>query len=307
MTEALAVRVEGGLLRVEEAGRLLAECKTIDEARDIHDKAQAITVYLRQQNASREAQNDAAEIKVRAERRLGELLEPSREKRGGAKSTRTTLPDGITRDQSARWQDVARIPEEKFEGFIQQQREKPDGEVTTAGVLRATAVSSAPEYDGDEWYTPPEIIEATRVALGDIDLDPASNAHAQRTIRAAKFYSKQDDGLSQEWNGRVFCNPPYSYPLIERFTNKLLDEWKADRVKTAVYLVNNCTDAAWFHLLLRLAPVCFTAGRISFMDTRGVKFATRQGQAIFYLGDDAVKFREAFDALGTVVAARPSA
>lgn len=65
----LAKRSDGGLLKVEQARQLLAECRRVDDAKLIRDKAQAIAAYLRQQNASAEAQNDAAEIKLRAERR----------------------------------------------------------------------------------------------------------------------------------------------------------------------------------------------------------------------------------------------
>jgi hypothetical protein len=110
------------MLPIEQARQILAECMRVDEAKDIRDKAEAMRAYLRQQRASGEAQNDAAEIKLRAERRLGELLEPETEKRGGPKSRGVTLPSGINRSQSAKWQDVARVPEEKFEGFIRETR-----------------------------------------------------------------------------------------------------------------------------------------------------------------------------------------
>ena len=56
----------------------------------------------------------------------------------------------------------------------------------------------------DEWLTPPEIIDA----LGNFDLDPcAPVCRPWRT--AAKHYTVVDDGLAQEWTGRVWCNPPY--------------------------------------------------------------------------------------------------
>lgn len=157
MTESSAKQlrrheVGPGLLKVEEARRLLAECTRVDEAKDIRDKAAAIRVYLRQQGASREAQNDAAEIKLRAERCLGELL--AEHKDGGERANQgthrkklqpatscapppPTLRDlGIERYSAKRWQDVARVPEAKFEAFIQGQRDRPDGEITTAGLRR---------------------------------------------------------------------------------------------------------------------------------------------------------------------------
>jgi hypothetical protein len=60
-----------------------------------------------------------------------------------------------------------------------------------------------------EWYTPAPYIEAAREVLGAIDLDPASSAQANATVRATAFFSKDDDGLARDWSGRAFLNPPY--------------------------------------------------------------------------------------------------
>ena len=59
-----------------------------------------------------------------------------------------------------------------------------------------------------EHYTPSVYVEAARSVLGAIDLDPASCAAANRTVQAARYYDKVDDGLAQPWHGRVFVNPP---------------------------------------------------------------------------------------------------
>ena len=56
----------------------------------------------------------------------------------------------------------------------------------------------------DEWLTPPEIIKA----LGDFDLDPCSPIN--RPWNTAKnHFNINDNGLMQNWFGRVWCNPPY--------------------------------------------------------------------------------------------------
>ncbi len=52
----------------------------------------------------------------------------------------------------------------------------------------------------NEWYTPSYIIEAARQVLGSIDLDPASCALANQTVKAAKYFTVDDDGLAQSWN-----------------------------------------------------------------------------------------------------------
>ena len=65
-----------------------------------------------------------------------------------------------------------------------------------------------------EWYTPKPYIAAAKKAMGDIDLDPATSKRAQRTVKAAKYYTAKQDGLLQPWSGNVFLNPPYKMPLI---------------------------------------------------------------------------------------------
>lgn len=70
----------------------------------------------------------------------------------------------------------------------------------------------------DEWYTPREIIEA----LGEFDLDPC--APIKPLWHTAKImYNKADDGLTKDWVGRVWLNPPYPRPLIEQFVKRLAE------------------------------------------------------------------------------------
>ncbi len=66
---------------------------------------------------------------------------------------------------------------------------------------------SKPQYT-PEYYTPAEFAEAARYVLGGIDLDPASNARANKTVRAETYYTKRHNGLIKPWHGRVYCNAP---------------------------------------------------------------------------------------------------
>lgn len=60
-----------------------------------------------------------------------------------------------------------------------------------------------------EHYTPPAIVDAARRVLGgDIDLDPASSKIANRIVRARKIFTKEQNGFTRQWEGRVFLNPP---------------------------------------------------------------------------------------------------
>ena len=72
------------------------------------------------------------------------------------------------------------------------------------------------ENSTDEWYTPKELI----TSLGKFDLDPCAPINPLWET-ASVMFNKNDDGLTKEWRGRVWLNPPYSRPLIEQFVEKM--------------------------------------------------------------------------------------
>ena len=137
--------------------------------------------------------------------------------------------------------------------------------------------------------------------MGGIDLDPASSKVAQKTVKAGQFYSIENDGLSEEWAGNVWLNPPYSKDLCSKFIEKLIGEIEADRVKQAVLLVNNATETAWFQMSLQQASaVCFPCGRIRFCDSRGKPAKSPlQGQMFLYFGDRTDQFQQVFSEVGS--------
>ncbi len=90
---------------------------------------QAVRIYIRQRDGSLEAQNHAAEIKLRAERKLGELLAQTVNHFGGGNGsnqyeqrshdeTVARLPEGVSKTQSHRWQKIAGLDEATFERHI---------------------------------------------------------------------------------------------------------------------------------------------------------------------------------------------
>jgi hypothetical protein len=72
------------------------------------------------------------------------------------------------------------------------------------------------------------------------------------------------------------------------------------KVTTAVLLVNNATDTAWFHRVAgKASAVCFVKGRISFHDSNGEpKNKPLQGQMAMYFGGDRQAFAREFSSLG---------
>jgi ParB family chromosome partitioning protein len=151
----------------------------------------------------------------------------------------------------------------------------------------------------NEWYTPPEYLDAARELLGGIDLDPASSDAAQENVRAAEYYTADDDGLQHDWRGRVWLNPPYAAEPVSQFVHKLLDHYATGEVTAAILLVNNATETKWFQRAMReCAVICFPDGRIHFLDKDGTEGQPLQGQALLYFGDDGKQFIETHKRFG---------
>jgi len=157
--------------------------------------------------------------------------------------------------------------------------------------------------DGEnEWYTPPDYIEAARDFMGGIDLDPATSEIANRTVRAAQIFTAEDNGLLQPWHGRVWMNPPYASELVGRFAAKLCEHVDAGDVTAAAVLVNNSTETQWFQVMAaRAHSICFPLKRVRFLDPDGKPGAPLQGQAVIGIGGGTGDFLYAFRGFGLCV------
>ncbi len=137
-------------MRLDDARRALAEIKTIDEAKGILDVAHAAAVYARKAKLGLETQNHATEIKLRAERRAGELLEYLERKQGmrsditsstGGKSSpyaRALKDNQLSYQAAYRWRRIASLPSADFEHHIATTKNS-GGELTTKTLLRYVA------------------------------------------------------------------------------------------------------------------------------------------------------------------------
>ena len=134
------------LIHFENARRELELARTVDEVKQIRDKAEAMRLYCKQALHSLEMQNQCAEIKLRAERRAGEMLSETEKNLGGQVEHESYLSYegtgripklsdlGISRNQSAKWQKISEIPEESFEEFIETTKSR-EKELTSSGAL----------------------------------------------------------------------------------------------------------------------------------------------------------------------------
>lgn len=135
--------------------------------------------------------------------------------------------------------------------------------------------SASPEH-----YTPIEIIEAARITMGGIDLDPASTRSVnERRVKATSYFSRVDDGLSRAWQGRVWLNPPggkvKNKSSAAIWWGKLAEEYRSGRVTQGVFLgftlevLSTSQDAGiWIGEL----PFCIPRSRIEFLQERDGEF-----------------------------------
>jgi hypothetical protein len=134
------------LVRYDAMCSAIEAAHKVDEVKDIRDKAVALEHYARQAQNT-DAERRACEIRLRAERKAGQLLAKmpkangrlaGRNADGSARrssdATTETLADlGISRDQSSQWQKLGALPQREFDVAIGESVKPP----TTKGILRA--------------------------------------------------------------------------------------------------------------------------------------------------------------------------
>lgn len=168
-------------------------------------------------------------------------------------------------------------------------------ELTTGALLTYWQHEFYRTSDEDEWLTPPDIVARVVEVLGGIDLDPCSNTFGEPAVPATVRYTEADDGLSREWLGRVYMNPPYG-AIIAAWVEKLRAEHEAGNVTAAIALVPARTDTAWFQTL-RDTILCFVGGRLRFSNSeQSAPFPS----VLAYFGDERDRFAEIFGDVGDI-------
>jgi len=124
--------------------------------------------------------------------------------------------------------------------------------------------------DGDEWYTPPEVLRAVRTLAidGVIDLDPCYAPGCLTDARHRIDVRQGGDGLRDVWpgDGVVFVNPPFSDvgPWLERCRAA-----SVDRVVVMLIPMRPETRAWWSHVWGAGGYVVVQRGRVRFVGTTG--------------------------------------
>lgn len=294
------------IVEINMAEQALARANDIHEMMELRDKAAAYVLFANAQGF-KEAAQKAKIFQLKAERKAGAWLAENVNHDGAATNRndyqdgiRVDLPDGITANESSRWQIEASLPEDKFNAWIDQNLAN-GWEISAAGLRKIAANKTHVSFNTgeSEWYTPPEYIAAAVAVMGQIDLDPASSETANEIVKASRFYTAEDNGLNKYWGGRVWLNPPYSIELIRLFIAKYIDHIISGDISEGIVLVNNATETNWFSGLVGVSSaIVFPAGRVKFLDPQGNPGAPLQGQAILYFGNHPDLFIQEYSKFG---------
>lgn len=161
--------------------------------------------------------------------------------------------------------------------------------------------------DSDENYTPEDLIKIVHDFYGFPSLDPFSNSLANRTVKAKKFFSKQDDGLQQDWNGypTIWMNPPYSRGFLKPVADKLIALLKTGYPE--VFLLTNTDNSTqWYQSILRECDrFVLPTKRLTFYSPKRAAEGKKQNgndkpQTLFYFGQQPQKVEEVFRHWGVV-------
>lgn len=120
-----------------------------------------------------------------------------------------------------------------------------------------------------EWFTPPEIIEA----LGFFDLDPCTSKDAPFNTAVYYYY---DNGLDKEWKGRIWCNPPFDRRERPKWMKKMAEH------NSGILLVPAAceTDAFYKYIWGKASGICFLKGRPHFYYIDGTRAKANSGCTI---------------------------
>ena len=134
----------------------------------------------------------------------------------------------------------------------------------------------------DDWYTPREIFDALGLTF---DLDPCSPG-AGHWVPAINIYTKEEDGLAQDWFGLVFMNPPFGtrnghVPWLRKFLEH----------GNGIAIVRAYTSSAWFNSWAVKAEVMlFPKGKTKFIRPDGsIGKAPGHGVVLLGMGKQAIE------------------
>lgn len=174
----------------------------------------------------------------------------------------------------------------------------------TTSIDQMTAVMLS--HEAIEYGTPAHIAELARTCMGGIDLDPASDASFNQTIRATRYITKQQNGLRYIWRGKVWLNPPYSKTAgksnQEIWAKHLAKQYHVGNVNQACLLIRAALGYNWFETLWRKYPCCVLRNRLCFIKPDGTTDGqAKYANAVLYFGQHYCTFIDTFTPHGRIL------
>ena len=123
-----------------------------------------------------------------------------------------------------------------------------------------------------DWGTPDRFMEWISDVFGlEFDLDAAASDHNHK---APCYFTREQDGLKQDWFGRVWLNPPFGREL-PMWLEKCVEEIERDEVHSITVLIPARTDTRWFHELVvpYAYEILLIKGRFNFRFDRAIEGA----------------------------------
>lgn len=197
------------LTKYDAARCALQVASTVDEVKDIRDKSEAMAAYARQAQDT-ELLKWATEIKVRAERRAGQMLAEMPKASGakgnpggqgaavvrshdGTAQTLTLAEMDISKNESSRWQKLAAVSDEQFESAVAAAKDKA-GEVTTAAMMRAAKPNDEqkPTKQAAQKVEKPALVTEDRAAEILAENEALRESNAELAKNAAEAIAEND-------------------------------------------------------------------------------------------------------------------
>ena len=162
----------------------------------------------------------------------------------------------------------------------------------TSTALQALTSTTGTRHDC--WNTPIEFVGDVVKFFGTIDLDPCCNDRDNPNVPALNYYTENDNGLAQDWHGKVFMNHPYSNS--KEWVPYAALQYESGNAEELVLLIKLDVSTKWWKSVSKYPWIAINK-RMKFGDGKG---ASPFQSAIIYLGKDLDGFNKVFGKYGTL-------
>lgn len=242
--EESALDAIGSVKEPHEAERLLAKVRAVQEAQRL---ARLGADYEKRWGV----------LRLKAERKYGELLPPTQRGKRTDLQPRCAAPRLTTAELWAmrKARQVAAIPDEVFDEYVNEAEEPRRADLLRVNKLGNLAPLMSSKTD--QWATPQDLFDQLNAEFSfDVDVC-ASDDNA----KCSRYFTEADDALAKTWSGVCWMNPPYG-ESIGKWVQRARES--AEAGATVVCLVPARVDTAWWWDNCRYGEIRFLRGRLKF-------------------------------------------